>query len=140
MDFRQKLDYFMKDNSINNLNQLALKCDIPYTTLRDCYEKNNADNSRMLTIRKLAKYMNCTTDYLAYDELIDPSQSKIDGSDFSFLNNNSQSQTEYDDKIKELETKNGVKILYSTEKPLTQEDYLDINQLVLEVMKQQEKK
>ncbi len=56
------------------------------------------------------------------------------------LNKDLTIQNEYDDKVKELETKNGVKILYSTEKPLTQEDYLDINQLVLEVMKEQEKK
>ena len=69
MDFRKKIDLFMKDNSINNLKQLAYKSDIPYTTLRDCYEKNNADNSRLSTIRKLAKYMNCTTDYLGYDEI-----------------------------------------------------------------------
>ncbi len=48
-------------------------------------------------------------------------------------------KNKYDDKIKELETKSGIKISYSTEKPLTQEDYLDINQLVLEAMKEQKK-
>lgn len=69
MDFRTKIDLFMKEKSISNLKQLAIKSDIPYTTLRDCYEKNNADNSRMSTIRKLAKYMNCTTDYLGYDDI-----------------------------------------------------------------------
>ena len=69
MNFKDKIDNFMELNSIKNLNQLASKSGIPYTTLRDCYDKDNADNSRMSTIRKLAKYMNCTTDYLSYDEL-----------------------------------------------------------------------
>ena len=72
MNFKEKVDFFMKQNSIDNLKHLALKSDIPYTTLRDCYEKDNADNSRMSTIRKLASYMNCTVDYLAYDELESP--------------------------------------------------------------------
>lgn len=45
---------------------------------------------------------------------------------------------EYDKKIKELETDTGIKISYSTDKELTQEDYLAINQLVLDEMKAQE--
>ena len=47
-------------------------------------------------------------------------------------------QNHYTDKIKELETNTGVKISYSTDKELTQEDYLAINQLVLDEMKVQE--
>lgn len=72
MDFKTKIDNFMKEQSISNIKQLALKSDIPYTTLRDCYEKNNTDNSRMSTMRKLAKYMDCTTDYLGYSEIENP--------------------------------------------------------------------
>lgn len=41
-------------------------------------------------------------------------------------------------KIKELETPTGVKVSYSSEKPLTQEDYVAINQLVLNELKAQE--
>ena len=40
-------------------------------------------------------------------------------------------QNYYSDKVKQLETTTGVKISYSTEKELTQEDYLAINELVL---------
>lgn len=43
-----------------------------------------------------------------------------------------------DNKIKELETSTGVKISYSSEKPLTQEDYMVINQSILNELKAQE--
>lgn len=54
--------------------------------------------------------------------------------------NNDISENKYDNKLKELETSTGVKISYSSDKPLTQEDYLAINQLVLDEMKLQEDK
>lgn len=44
---------------------------------------------------------------------------------------------EYDDELKQLETDTGIKISYSTEKELTQEDYLAINELVLNEIKSQ---
>lgn len=54
--------------------------------------------------------------------------------------NNDNSKNVYDEKIKELETSTGIKISYASDKSLTQEDYLAINQLVLEEMKAQEEK
>lgn len=69
MTFNDKIDIFMKENGYKNIKQLAKACDIPYTTLRDFYEKKSADNSRLATIRKLSKFMNCPLDYLAYDEV-----------------------------------------------------------------------
>lgn len=54
------------------------------------------------------------------------------GRDLRLSENNS-----YDNKIKELETETGIKISYSTEKELTQEDYLAINELVLNEIKSQ---
>lgn len=44
---------------------------------------------------------------------------------------------EHDEKIKQLETDTGVKISYASDKELTNEDYLAINELVLEVLKEQ---
>lgn len=41
------------------------------------------------------------------------------------------------DKIKEIETNTGIKISYLSNKELTQEDYLAINQLVLDEIKSQ---
>lgn len=43
-----------------------------------------------------------------------------------------------DDKLKQLETSTGVKISYSSDKELTEEDYVAINQLVLNELKSQE--
>lgn len=69
MTFNEKIDKYMFENNISNLKQFASLVDIPYTTLRDFYKKQSADNSRLDTIRKLSKYMNCTMDYLAYNEI-----------------------------------------------------------------------
>lgn len=71
MTFNDKIDKFMKENNYN-LKQLANASNIPYTTLNDFYNKKSADNSRLSTIRKLSKFMNCSMDYLAYDEITDP--------------------------------------------------------------------
>ena len=71
MTFNEKIDKFMLENNIANLKQLAKLTDIPYTTLRDFYDKQSADNSRLSTIRKLSKYMNCSMDYLSFDEIDD---------------------------------------------------------------------
>ncbi len=69
MTFNDKIDKYMTENGYKNLKQLALEADIPYTTLRDFYEKKTADNSRLSTIRKLSKFMGCSMDYLAYDHI-----------------------------------------------------------------------
>lgn len=71
MTFNEKIDKFIAENNIPNLKQFALQAGIPYTTLRDFYDKQSADNSRMSTIRKLSKYMHCSMDYLAYDDITD---------------------------------------------------------------------
>ncbi len=81
MTFNDKVDKFMEDNNIPDLKKLAINSDIPYTTLRDFYNKKSADNSRLSTIRKLAKYMDCTIDYLAYDDISKKNEIKFDGFD-----------------------------------------------------------
>lgn len=68
MNFNDKIDKFMSDNNIKDLKRLAILSDIPYTTLRDFYNKKSADNSRLSTIRKLSEYMDCSLDYLAFDD------------------------------------------------------------------------
>lgn len=76
MTFNDKIDKYMKENNYN-LKQLAIASDIPYTTLNDFYNKKSADNSRLSTIRKLSKFMGCSMDYLAYDEIEDFNNSPI---------------------------------------------------------------
>lgn len=78
MTFKDKIDIFMEKNGYKNLKQLSNDCKIPYTTLRDFYEKKDVDNSKTSTIRKLSLFMKCTMDYLSYDDLIYPNQTKTD--------------------------------------------------------------
>lgn len=81
MTFNEKIDKFIVENNIPNLKQFALQAGIPYTTLRDFYDKQSADNSRMSTIRKLSKYMHCSMDYLAYDDITDKNEILLNGLD-----------------------------------------------------------
>lgn len=71
MTLDEKLDKYMKENNIHDLKQLASKINIPYTTLRDIYLRKSAENSRFSTIKKIANYIDCTFDYIAYDDVID---------------------------------------------------------------------
>lgn len=76
-----------------------------------------------------------------YKNLFDIEKEDFSSNDIKYIlnsNNKSQFHNEYDEKIKQLETNTGIKISYSTDKELTQEDYLAINQLVLDEMKAQE--
>lgn len=81
MTFNEKIDKFIVENNIPNLKQFALQAGIPYTTLKDFYDKQSADNSRMSTIRKLSKYMHCSMDYLAYDDITDKNEILLNGLD-----------------------------------------------------------
>lgn len=67
MSFKDKVDSFMKKNNIPNLKQFALQANIPYTTLRDVYDKQDMSNFRISTISKLSAYMNCSIEYLLSD-------------------------------------------------------------------------
>lgn len=135
MTFNDKIDLYMKKNNYKNLKQLANASDIPYTTLRDFYDKKSADNSRLSTIKKLSTFMNCTLDYLADDDIDNP------------LETNKNNRTLFDSKstpeeqIKQLAINTGVEIelkLFKGKK-LTAEDVLMIQQSLMEELKKQEK-
>lgn len=70
MNFNDKIDKYMNEKGIKDLKKLANLSGIPYTTLRDFYNKKSADNSRLSTIRKLSELMNCSLDYLAFEDNI----------------------------------------------------------------------
>ena len=78
MNFNDKIDKYMEDNNIKDLKKLAGLANIPYTTLRDFYNKKSADNSRLSTIRKLSEFMNCSLDYLAFDNITFDNADPID--------------------------------------------------------------
>lgn len=78
MQFNKKIDYLMKINNINSLRKLAEQANIPYTTLWDYYSSDQRlQNAKISNISKIAKTLNCTMDYLAYDDITEPNETKI---------------------------------------------------------------
>ncbi|MEG0874628.1 MAG: helix-turn-helix transcriptional regulator [Clostridiales bacterium] len=77
MNFIEKLDFLMKRDGIKNKKQLAEKSNIPYTTIVGFYEKGT-DNIRRTTLLKLAKCFECSLDYLANDDVIDPIYGRVE--------------------------------------------------------------
>lgn len=75
MDFLQKLNHLMDLNKLNKstLSQLS---GIPYTTI-DAFYKKGYQNTKLSTIKKIAKCFDVTLDYLLKDEITDPSYGKI---------------------------------------------------------------
>lgn len=70
MDFLQKLELLMKKKNIKNLHELSTKSKIPYSTLRGFYSKGT-ENIKLPTLKSLAKFFDCSIDYLADDDIID---------------------------------------------------------------------
>lgn len=70
MKFLDKLELLMEKKNIKNLHELSTKSDIPYSTLRGFYSKGT-DNIKLPTLRALAKFFNCSIDYLADDDIVE---------------------------------------------------------------------
>lgn len=81
MDFLDKLEYLMKEKNINNLNELSIKSNIPYTTLKGFYTRGT-DKIQKSTLKKLAEFFNCTLDYLVCDDVIEPSKHFAPGQEY----------------------------------------------------------
>lgn len=109
--------------NINNISQqkLADKIGIDRSTISRI--ENNEIETTIDNAIKISNFFNLTLSDLLSKDL---------------SNKNQHEPNLYDKKIKELETSTGIKISYASDKPLTQEDYLAINQLVLDEMKDQE--
>lgn len=163
MTFNEKIDKFMNENNISNLKQFAKQANIPYTTLRDFYEKKSADNSRLSTIRKLSMYMQCSMDYLAYDNIHNKNEILLNGLDinndksysdkefvtklnidmkksqenelFNYLNNNN-----FDYKIldkKEISPKNELDVLFDKHKDILTDSDKTIIKTIIEQRKKE---
>ncbi|MFQ7574968.1 MAG: helix-turn-helix domain-containing protein [Lachnospira sp.] len=83
MGFTDKLDLLMHEKNINKA-ELARESGIPYTTI-DGFYKKGSDNVKLSTLKKLCAYFNCSLDYLADDDIEEPSTiaAHFDGSDFT---------------------------------------------------------
>lgn len=85
MSFTDRLEYLMDRNGIKNKSELAKISGIPYTTI-DGFYKKGSDNIKLSTLRKLAKCLHCSLDYLTEEsEVIDPVSlaAHFDGDDFT---------------------------------------------------------
>lgn len=72
MKFPEKINKLLETNGIKNLRKLAEEIDIPYTTLWDYYSSQvRLDKANLTYIKKIAKRLGCTIDYLSYDEIED---------------------------------------------------------------------
>lgn len=63
MSITDKLDSFMKANGYSKADFARLS-EIPYTTIDGLYKRGDS-NTRLPTLKKLAKFMGCTLDELA---------------------------------------------------------------------------
>lgn len=63
---KDKLTELMLERNINKA-QLAKGAEIPYTTI-DGLLKKDSENVKLQTLKKIAKYFDCTIDYLVNDE------------------------------------------------------------------------
>ena len=61
MDFLEKLDYLMLQNSLNK-STLSKNCGIPYTTIDGWYKKGY-EGLKLTTLRKLSEYFNLPLDF-----------------------------------------------------------------------------
>ncbi len=84
MDFIEKLEALMKSKGIDNLNELSLQSKIPYTTLKGFYTRGTEKIQRT-TLNKLADFFECTLDYLACDDVLDPSKHFAPGEEYKEL-------------------------------------------------------
>lgn len=75
MKFPEKIDKLLEDNGIKNLRKLAEEIEIPYTTLWDYYSNQiRLDKANLTYMKKIAKRLGCTLDYLSYDEIENPTE------------------------------------------------------------------
>lgn len=115
---------FLREQKDIPQSKLAMDLNIDQSTLAKW-----ENNTRQITLEwaiKLAEYFHIFVgDFISKDLRINERNAK-------------NNQNKYSDKIKELETKTGVKVSYSSDKELTEEDYLAIKQLILDEIKLQE--
>lgn len=73
MNFIEKLDLLMKENSITRMG-LSKESGVPYTTIVNFYEKGS-ENIKLSTLRRLSDYFEVSLDFLVDDEEINRSTS-----------------------------------------------------------------
>lgn len=82
MSFQEKIDKLLQEKNIKNLRQLASDVDIPYTTLWDYYSNPvRLEKASLTNIKKIANYLDCTIDYLVFNNVLNPNDILLDNFD-----------------------------------------------------------
>lgn len=83
MGLTDKLDLLMKERHINKA-ELARESGVPYTTI-DGFYKKGSENAKLSTLKKLCAYFECSLDYLADDDVAEPTTiaAHLDADDLS---------------------------------------------------------
>ena len=67
MSLTDKLDMMMKEKGISKMD-LSRGSGIPYSTISSFYDKGT-DNVKLSTLKKIAKYFDCSLDFLVDDSV-----------------------------------------------------------------------
>lgn len=83
MGLTDKLDLLMKEKHINKA-ELARESGVPYTTI-DGFYKKGSENAKLSTLKKLCAYFGCSLDFLADDEVNEPTTlaAHFDGDEYT---------------------------------------------------------
>ena len=103
MTFLDKLDALMRERNISR-RKLAIEADIPYSTVVGFYEKGY-DNIKLSTLKKLAKYLRVSIDFLCDDHgstARDTTPAKSDRFNMKYIDLSENSQRIVDLVIEEL--------------------------------------
>lgn len=100
MKLTEKLDLLMKERGIT-VADLAREADVPYTTIKSLYDKGY-DNVKLSTLKKLAKYFNCSLDYIADDDVTEKDNIITIAAHFDGEELTEEEQEQLDDYIKFL--------------------------------------
>jgi len=92
MNFTDKLTELMNERGISR-GQLAEESGVPYTTIVGFYARGY-ENTKLRTLRALAKYFNCTLDYLADDDVSVVVEDEEDEAEFIRLYENAKPQAQ----------------------------------------------
>lgn len=71
MNLLEKIDYRSAFLGIKNRKELSEIADIPYSTLSSMFNKGY-EKTKMSTLQKIARALDCSMDYLVRDDIEDP--------------------------------------------------------------------
>lgn len=76
MKMTEKIDMLMIEKGIN-LHQLSQQTGIPYTTMKNWWNRpDTAENAKLTPMRKIANYFDVSLDYIADDSVTDRNYGK----------------------------------------------------------------